>query len=50
MDGSFAAKASDSLDYNDAAEALDAAGTGAAEGMGELFGQPDEFLVTLLGR
>lgn len=28
-------------------EALDAAGTGAAEGMGELFGQLDEFLVTL---
>ena len=27
-------------------EALDAAGTGAAEGMGELFGQLDEFLVT----
>jgi len=28
-------------------EALDAAGTGAAEGMGELFDQLDEFLVTL---
>src|ERR1041385_3003489 len=28
-------------------EALDAAGTGAAEGMGELFGQLDELLVTL---
>lgn len=28
-------------------EALDAAGTGAAEGMIELFGQLDEFLVTL---
>ena len=28
-------------------EALDAAGTGAAEGMAELFGQLDEFLVTL---
>jgi uncharacterized protein YndB with AHSA1/START domain len=28
-------------------EALDAAGTGAAEGMGELFEQLDEFLVTL---
>jgi uncharacterized protein YndB with AHSA1/START domain len=27
-------------------EALDAAGTGAADGMGELFGQLDEFLVT----
>jgi uncharacterized protein YndB with AHSA1/START domain len=31
-------------------EALDAAGTGAAEGMGELFGQLDEFLVTLSAR
>jgi len=28
-------------------EALDAAGTGAADGMGELFGQLDELLVTL---
>jgi uncharacterized protein YndB with AHSA1/START domain len=28
-------------------EALDAAGTGAAEGMGETFGQLDELLVTL---
>ena len=28
-------------------EALDAAGTGAAEGMGEMFGQLDEFLLTL---
>jgi len=28
-------------------EALDAAGTGAAEGMAEVFGQLDEFLVTL---
>ena len=28
-------------------EALDAAGTGAAEGMGELFGQLDELLVSL---
>ncbi len=28
-------------------EALDAAGTGAADGMGELFGQLDEFLLTL---
>ena len=28
-------------------EALDAAGTGAADGMSELFGQLDEFLVTL---
>ena len=28
-------------------EALDAAGTGALEGMGELFGQLDELLVTL---
>jgi uncharacterized protein YndB with AHSA1/START domain len=28
-------------------EALDAAGTGAAEGMGELFEQLDELLVTL---
>jgi uncharacterized protein YndB with AHSA1/START domain len=27
-------------------EALDAAGTGAADGMGELFGQLDEFLVS----
>ncbi len=28
-------------------EALDAAGTGAAEGMGEMFGQLDELLLTL---
>jgi uncharacterized protein YndB with AHSA1/START domain len=28
-------------------DALDAAGTGAADGMGELFGQLDELLVTL---
>jgi hypothetical protein len=28
-------------------EALDAAGTGAADGMGALFGQLDELLVTL---
>ena len=28
-------------------EALDAAGTGAAEGMGEMFGQLDDFLLTL---
>jgi uncharacterized protein YndB with AHSA1/START domain len=30
-------------------EALDAAGTGAAEGMVELFGQLDEFLLALGG-
>lgn len=30
-------------------EALDTAGTGAAEGMGELFGHLDELLVTLIG-
>lgn len=28
-------------------EALDAAGTGAADGMGEMFGQLDEFLIAL---
>jgi uncharacterized protein YndB with AHSA1/START domain len=31
-------------------EALDAAGTGAAEGMGELFGQLDELLIALVAR
>lgn len=31
-------------------EALDAAGTGAAEGMGEMFDQLDEFLLTLGAR
>jgi hypothetical protein len=34
-------------EFHPSKEALDAAGTGAAEGMGELFRQLYEFLITL---